>query len=255
MHTSQELTSDQFEITIEGHPAQLGDILPEFGEQSRLGIIVRDDFGAVGASSLITATVTAFYDIQRDLNPEGFFRYADYYLFHTGRVHGAHPMLDVFPDHKEVVVADDPERILRAVNDRGVTHLLVPEGPSHRPEWHPETLNGAMQRIKSALLYSPSGRVDEADVVIKGNDHVDFYVWATLEPAEYCDKFEANGGDPKIVAWERSRLGEVEDEVATEILGRRESLKISGRTVESFRRVSIDQAICRLSPNPVAEIV
>jgi hypothetical protein len=255
MHSSGKLTSDQFEITIEGRPARVADVLPGFGEQSRLGVIVRDDFGAVGASSLVMAAITGFYDIQRELCPDGFFRYADYFLFHIGRIHGSHSMIDIFPDHKEVVVEDDPEHILRAVNDRGITHLLVPEGQPVEADFHGETLNGVKHRIKSALLYASAGRVEGADIEIKGNEHVDYYVWATLQPAEYCDGFEAEGGDPEIVAWERSRLGEVADEVADEMLAQRQRLKVDGRTVETFRRISIDEALCLLSPNPIPQLV
>jgi hypothetical protein len=255
MHSSGELTKDKFEVNVDGQPAWVDDLFPGFGEQARVGLIVRDDFGAVGASSLLMAAVTGFYDIQRDRNPDGFYRYADYFLFHAGHIHGCHAMLDVFPDHKEVVVADDPESILRAVNDRGITHLIVPEGEPREAALHPETLNGAKERIKGAIAYSPSGRVEGADIEIKGNEHIDFYVWATLEPAEWCARSEAEGADPKLVAWERSRLGEVSDEVAAEILAQREQLKVSDRSVESFRRTSIDEALCLLSPNPAAEVI
>lgn len=237
MHSSCELTSDQFEVTIQGSLARIDDILPGFGEQSRLGVIVRDDFGALGASTLITAAVTRFYDIQRDLCPDGFYRYPDYYLFHAGRFHGSHSMLDVFPAHKEVMVHDDPESLLRAINDRSITHLVVPEGRPREVDFHPETLNGAKHRIHSAVLYSSGGSVGQADIEIKGNEHVDSYVRATLEAPE-----------------PRSRLDdEIDGEIADAISAERERLKVGGRTVESFRRTSIDQALCLLSPNPVPE--
>jgi hypothetical protein len=255
MHSSRQLTSDQFEITVAGRPARIEDLFPGFGEQARIGVVVRDDFGAVGASTLLTAAITAFYDIQRDLYPDGFYRYVDYFLFHADHIRGNHAMLDVFPGHKEVVVADDPESVLRAVNDRGITHLVVPEGEPKNAEFRPETLNGAKHRIKSALLFSPRGRVEGADIEIKGNDHVDFYVWATLRPAEWLARFEAQGGDPKLIAGERSRLGEVDDDVASEILAARDRLRVRGRTVESFRRISIDEALRLLSPNPVTALV
>ena len=109
MHSSVELKSEDFEIRVAGEPAAIADLLPGFGEQSRLGIVLRVDFAAVGASGLILAAVTAFYDVQRERHPQGFYRYADYFLFHVGRIRGNHNELDVFPDHKEVVVPDDPE--------------------------------------------------------------------------------------------------------------------------------------------------
>jgi hypothetical protein len=254
MHSSVELISDEFEITIQGRCASVADLLPDFGEQTRIGVIVRDDLGAVGASTLLTAAVTAFYDIQRAQSPDGFFCYADYFLFHTGRIRGNHAMLDVFPDHKEVVVDDDPESILRAVNDRGITHLIVPEWDPSNAVLGRETLSSAKQRLKGAILYGSDGRVTNPDVEIKGNEHVDFYVWATLKPLDYVEKCEAEGGDPRLIAWERSRLGEVDDTVAAEMLRDRERLKVSGRTTESFRRIPIDEALRLLSPNPATEL-
>lgn len=254
MHSSVELKSEDFEIAIAGEPAAVADLLPGFEEGSRLGIVLRDDFGAVGASGLILAAVTAFYDIQRDRHPEGFYRYADYFLFHVGRIRGNHNELDVFPDHKEVVVADDPEDLLRAINDRGVTHLVVPEGQRRAAEFQPMTVNAARERIRAALLYSPSGRVADPDVEIKGNGRVDYYVWATLDAAAWADELEAEGKtDPKAIAWVRSRLGEVDDEVAAAMLAARAELEVDGRTVETLRRIAVDEALELLSPNPVEE--
>jgi hypothetical protein len=256
MHTSGELTSDQFRVTVGGQRASVAELFPGFDEQTRVGVIVRDDFGAVGASNLLTAAVTGFYDIQRESFPDGFFRYVDYFLFHVDHIRGCHAMLDAsFPDHKEVVVEDDPERILRAVNDRAITHLVVPEGQPRAADFHRETLNGAKHRMKSAFVYSPGGRVGDANIEIAGNEHVDFYVWATLKPADYCDRYEAEGGDPKVIAWERSRLGEVSDDAAEKMLADREQLKVSGRTVETFRRTSIDEALGLLSPNPAGDFI
>lgn len=36
-----------------------------------------------------------------------------------------HSSLDVWPPHKEVIVPNEPEQILEAINDRGITRLLV----------------------------------------------------------------------------------------------------------------------------------
>ena len=114
-----------FEIAAEGRRVRLEELFEGFGEQDRLGVVVNRPCGAVGASALISATVTAFYDIQRARGPD-FFVYPDYYLFHAGRALGDHGMLDVFPSRKEVVVPEEPDAILDAVNDRAITRLLVP---------------------------------------------------------------------------------------------------------------------------------
>jgi hypothetical protein len=157
MHTADELTSESFALTVKGRPARLTDILPGFDERDRLGVVVRRPCGAVGASALVLACVTAFYDAQR-ARSDSFFIYPDYFFFHVGGRLGDHGMLDVWPDHKEVVVPEDPEAILRAVNDRAVTRLLIEDREPEQPEFEPQTLASAESRIVSALAYSADGR-------------------------------------------------------------------------------------------------
>src|ERR1700761_809792 len=103
MHTSDELCAGSFQIELAGAPATIEQVLPGFEPGDRLGIVVREPCGAVGASCLLLSAVTAFYDAQRARSPE-FFIYPDYFLLHVGRPLGDHSMLDVWPAHKEVVV-------------------------------------------------------------------------------------------------------------------------------------------------------
>jgi hypothetical protein len=248
MHSSSELKSKDFEILIDGEAAGVTDLLPGFEENTRLGIVVRDGFGAVGASGLITAAVTGFYDILRATHPEGFFRYADYFIFHVGVMQGSHDMLDVSPDHKDVVVEDEPEQILRAINDRGVTHLLVPDGEPGEPKFERQTENGARSRIRSAFAYSPDGRVTDADIVIKGNERVDYYVWCVLNGPAWIEELEADNAPKEITDWARTRLGEVSDVVTEVRRAERVALAVDGRTVETFRRITVEQALQLLAP-------
>src|SRR5687767_2969222 len=69
MHSAEELRSPSFRIALDGREVALTELFDGFGEHDRLGVVVRRRFGAVGASALITATVTAFYDIQRSRGP------------------------------------------------------------------------------------------------------------------------------------------------------------------------------------------
>ena len=52
MHSSRELRSASFAITVDGDPAAVADVLPGFRDGDRLGIVVRRPCGAVGASAL-----------------------------------------------------------------------------------------------------------------------------------------------------------------------------------------------------------
>lgn len=228
MHTTKELTSGTFEIQIAGRPSSLTALFPGFDERDRLGVVVRQPCGGVGASTLVLAAVTAYYDFQRARSSD-FFIYPDYFLFHVGGALGDHNMLDVWPSHKEVVVGDDAEELLRAINDRGVTRLVVPDGDPGEPSFDRETLASARSRIVTTLAYSAGGRTRDADVLVRGNAVTESYVGAVLEQSTAV---------PEAV---RARIGAA-----------RQDLLEEGRPVESFRRIGLEEALALLAPQPVA---
>src|SRR3712207_2264260 len=102
MHSSRELRSSSFRIAVEGRPARVPDLFEGFDKHDRLGVVLSRPCGALGASALITATITAFYDLYRARGSD-FEVYPDYYLFHVGGPLGDHGRLDVWPARKEVV--------------------------------------------------------------------------------------------------------------------------------------------------------
>lgn len=65
MHSAQELRTSSFRVRVAGEEVRIVDLFDGFGEHDRLGVVVARPCGAVGASALITATITAFYDLQR----------------------------------------------------------------------------------------------------------------------------------------------------------------------------------------------
>ncbi|HTX08152.1 MAG TPA: hypothetical protein VME22_06045 [Solirubrobacteraceae bacterium] len=222
MHTARELSSPAFAIQVDGRTAALEDIFPGFVEHDRLGVVVRHPCGAVGASTLILAAVTAFYDAQR-AKGDDFFIYPDYFLFHVGTSLGDHGMLDIWPAHKEVVVPDEPESLLRAINDRGVTRLLVEDGPRAQKEYERESLASARNRIVTALAYSPTGRVADAAAFVAGSDVTESYVAAVLDGSS-----------------------QVAPEIREEIAVRRRALVEEGAPVESYRLLNLQEALERL---------
>jgi hypothetical protein len=169
-----------FRIEVAGRRTRIAELFEGFGEHDRLGLVMSRPCGALGASALITATVTAFYDIQRGRGP-GFFIYPDYYLFHVGRPLGDHSRLDIWPRRKEVVVGEEPQQILEAVADRAITRLIVEDGAPAEPALEAETLASVRAGVVSCLAYSASGRVADADVRIAGNPIVEGYVKTVLE--------------------------------------------------------------------------
>jgi hypothetical protein len=259
MHSSRELRSSSFDVRVEGEPARIEDVFEGFGDQDRLGVVMSSPCGALGASALITATITAFYDLQRARGDE-FFIYPDYYLFHVGRPLGDHARLDVWPRRKEVVVGEEPQAILEAIDDRAITRLVVedgePVGPGE-PSLDPEVVASARGRIATCVAYSPTGRVRDADVRVASNPVTEGYVEAILDPETRLARLRAEAGDAdgtlagaapgdalrgRIAAIE-ARLGEVERDVRMRILASRPALLEQGIPVETYRRIGLDEAL------------
>jgi hypothetical protein len=254
MHSSRELCSSSFEVRVDGRPARLEDVFEGFGEQDRLGVVMSRPCGAVGASALITATITAFYDLHRARGPD-FFVYPDYYLFHVGRPLGDHGRLDVWPRRKEVVVGEEPQTILEAIDDRAITRLAVEDGEPADAAVDDEVVASAGGRITTCLAYSPAGRVRDADVAIASNPVTEGYVEAVLDPETRIERLraEAEDSDPadaaragalgaRIAAIE-SRLGEVERDVRAGILRGRSEIRRDGVPIETYRRIGLDEAL------------
>ncbi|MCC6704888.1 MAG: hypothetical protein IT334_08405 [Thermomicrobiales bacterium] len=216
MHSSEELTSDSFTVRIDGHQVTIPELFDGFDARDRLGVVVHEPGGAVGASVLILAAITAFYDLQR-AHGDDFFVYPDYYVFHIGQQHGNHAMLDIWPGHKEVVVANEPEAVLRAINDRAITHLLVPDGQPGTPKFGRATL--ASGCLRSAFAYAPNGRAEDADVTAAGNTATEAYVSAVIE-----------------------KSAQIDPENKARLLEGREQVMETGRPIEHYRRVSLDTA-------------
>jgi len=247
MHSSEELRSSLFRIAVDGRDIALTELFGGFDGRDRLGVVVHSPHGAVGASALITATVSAFYDIQRARGPD-FFIYPDYFLFHIGRPLGDHSMLDVWPSHKEVVVPNEAERILEAVNDRAVTRLLVEDGEPADAAFERETLASTRERIATCLAYSASGRVRGADVSIESNPVTESYVETVLDPEAHLAELRA-GDDPTGTYAEAiaARVAEVEPEIRAGIREGRAALAENGRPVETYRRIGLDEALALLA--------
>ena len=244
MHSSRELSSSSFEIEVGGVPTPLGELFEGFNEQDRLGVVLTRPCGAVGASTLITATITAFYDIQRARGPD-FFVYPDYYLFHVGRPLGDHGRLDVWPPHKEVVVPEGADRLLEAVNDRAVTRLVVEDGAAGESPPDPAAVASARARIKTCLAYSPSGRVEDGDVRIAGNPVTEGYVEAILDPEARMARLRAEGNEERADAI-GARAGEVDRDSRQRVLAGRRDLEEDGVPLETYRRIGLDEALGRL---------
>lgn len=226
MHTTKVLNSLDFIIKINGKDGVLEDILPDFNKNDRLGIVVRRPGGGIGASGLLMAAITRFYDFYRPLlgnEPDKLRIYPDFYIFHVGQRHLNFYWLDIWPTHKEVILEDEPELILEAINDRGITRLLVENTKPSNKSFLRETISSAESRIVSAFAYSPGGRVDNGDVSIKSCSEVEGYVHSTLELSE-----------------------EITEDMRNWLRLEREALVSDGRVTETYLRIKPSEAILML---------
>lgn len=231
MHTAEIMNSQDFSFSIDGKKSLIDDLFKGFNEQDRLGFIVSKPDGITGASALLMAAVTRFYDFYRSNlgDKAGQIRiYPDYFIFHVGQLWFNSFFLDIWPPHKNVVVEDDPEQILEAVNDRGITRLIVEDIAPVEGAFLKETLNSAKSRIKTAVAYSASGRTDNGNIEITS-----------------CQAAE----DMLIASLNRSQS--LSDSQRTELINQRKKLLKNGKIVESYRNIEVGQALKMLTDNTV----
>lgn len=224
MHTSV-LKPHMLEIEIGGVPVEPTALWPAWTRHDRLGVVVTEPVGAIGASLLVYAAMAAFYaDVRARAGELPCF--AEHFLFHVGRRWGDHGMLDVWPDHKEVVVETAGEPLAQAINDRAITRLAVPSrtldgGAREIPSY---TLASARNRILSAFAYDSCGRVDGADVRITGTRETEEWVAAVIRASRGFDG------------------------VSERALGnRRVAVVEGGRPIETYRRLPLNAALRALS--------
>lgn len=226
MHTTKVLNSLDFTIKINGQACVLEDIFPHFNKNDRLGIVVRRPGGGVGASGLLMAAITRFYDFYRPLlgnEPDKLRIYPDFFIFYVGKRHLNYYWLDIWPTHKEVILEDDPELILEAINDRGITRLLVEDTLPSNKSYLRETISSAESRIVSTLVYSAGGRVDNGDLSIESCSDVEGYVQSTFKISE-----------------------ELTVDVLKQLVMERKALVSNGRVTETYRRIKPSDAILML---------
>ncbi|MDP6152192.1 MAG: hypothetical protein QF785_02355 [Phycisphaeraceae bacterium] len=236
MHSS-ELRGTDFEVTVDGQPCPHGEYFRGFVKTDRLGVVASRQIGGAGAVTLILAYVTAFYDDYRRDNDE-FFAYPDFFAFQKGTPLANYGMFDIWPEHKLVALAPAPETAastratdtvdasaaLRAVNDRGVQVLIVPDKPVVNQTFDNVALASARRRITTCYAYDFSGQVNRADVIIRCNQGPKLIDWV-------AQMFQSISHDQTLKASSDQWL----------------ATQSNGKTLEqSFRRITLDEALARL---------
>jgi hypothetical protein len=169
MHMAHLLTSEMFEVELDGHPASPQAVFPDWNSSDRFGIVIDEPLGGLGATQLIQMATTMFYDVKPSRRSERKV-YPEIYALHYGQGFGAHAPFDFWPARREVMLEKDHRVLLDAINDRGITRLAIPDRPRRDIEHRPKEEDAALDRIVSAILYSATGRVHAPDFSIRGND-------------------------------------------------------------------------------------
>lgn len=256
MHVLTLLKASMFDIQIGGRPASIPDVLPDWHAHDRFGLVIDEALGGIGATHLLQIAMTAFYDVKPSRKTD-LTVYPEIYAFHVGRARGAHAPYDFWPARREVILDTDDHRvILDAINDRGITRLAVPDRPMRDVSHRPKEVDAALDRIASAFVYDPSGRVTDADLMISGNDKRTEYNpdqvlkpfseerLAAMKPSSTRPVKEL---DTSYVDWLRLRSGDITENERLAAQKRRTDLRQGGVATESYRRVSVTEALQRLA--------
>lgn len=167
MHTIKELDRTSFEYRVDGAVVPRETVMPHVTSDARVGVVMGTGVEGLGAGTFVLSCVTAFYDYLSETREEDFFEYPDYFTFQTTREPADYRMLDFYPDHKNVTVEADAEHLLRAINDRAITTLLVPDVSPTSPDVDDITLRSAHRRIDHCYVYAPDGRPSDAEFSIR----------------------------------------------------------------------------------------
>jgi len=175
MHSSFLRGSD-FRITLQREEVPHDRFFRDLSVNDRVGVFAPGGLDGLGASLLLLAHTTAFYDRYRESGDE-FFAYPDYFTFQRRTPAASYSMLDVWPGHKNVPVAGDAGATLDAILDRAINVLLVPAGTAGAAELAPVQMASARRTIRRCYTYSSTGSTEHPTLAV---------ACSRAEPAEWA---------------------------------------------------------------------
>ena len=265
MHVATDIRASMFEVASEGRAAPIASAFPDWTPTDRLGVVIREPFGSLGASLLLQVAALLHSEVRpsrRDVAPQ----YPQLYAFHVGGRFGDHSSFDVWPPRREVFLGDDPAELLAAVNDRAITRLLMTDEPSHSTAFIDTMASGwtdrwaAVERLRSVWAYGTDGHVDDADLVVSSAaDELERMAEWALTPEETFARYRDHSGEQLVaemqigpstpsdlLIWRdalRARTGETSPEHRREMLQAR---RLRGPvTTQHFRSLSSAEALAR----------
>lgn len=164
MHSSFLRGSD-FRITHRRQEVSHARFFHDLGVTERVGVFAPGGIDGLGACLLLLAHTTAFYDRYRATGDE-FFAYPDYFTFQRRTPIASYSMLDVWPAHKDVPVADDAGATLDAILDRAINVLVVPAGTAGNAAFAPVQMASARRTIRRCYTYSATGSTEHPTLAV-----------------------------------------------------------------------------------------
>jgi len=164
MHSSFLRGSD-FQITHQGQEVPHARFFRDLATTDRVGVLAPGGIDGLGACLLLLAHTTAFYDRYRATGDE-FFAYPDHYTFQRRTPAACYSMLDVWPRHKDVPVADDAGQTLDTILDRAINVLLVPAGEDGAVEFAPVQMASVRRTIRRCYTYSATGSIERPSLTV-----------------------------------------------------------------------------------------
>lgn len=244
MHVIDALRSDFYEVEVGGKPATAGDVFPGWNEHDRFGIIVYEPLALIGATHLIQMACMCFYDAKPIRRTERKI-YPEIFAIHVGDWWGGHGNFDFWPPRREARVANDHRDVLGAINDRGITRLVIPERPVRDITHRRKEEDCALDRLVTTVIYNPSGRVAAPDFTIASNSpRSERDVVRTIRPSQRPELIVAKlrnspvpvkEGDLDFAPRQAELNIKVTDSLRDEVEKRRARLGETGQITESYR--------------------
>lgn len=155
MHTKDIIHTDEFGVTVGGRPGTLDDVLPGLTSRDRIAVVAHTPGGAIAAAPLVLAAVGRYYELLRAERDDAFYRYPGHFVVHVGAIRGYHGMLDIWPEHHEVVVPAHGEAVLEALHDRAITRVLLEATTPADGELMRENANWFLEDVRDVLVFDP----------------------------------------------------------------------------------------------------
>lgn len=265
MHVATDIEHRMFQWRDRGATVGPHALLPDWTEHDRLGVVVREPFGSLGASLLIQTCALLHYEVRPERRSMERAQYPQIFTFHVGGKHGDHSAFDVWPPRREVFVGDSPLDLLDAVNDRAITRLLIPEALPRGTDWIGDGFSAwsdvaaARERIKSVWEYGATGCVAQSSVEIRSDaeelrrmsqwaltPEATYAQYSRLDDRELVDALDIGPSSARDLRRWLAVVKDRTDEVSREVRSRIDIAPSGDTVVQQYRSLTVDELVVRL---------